>query len=269
MRILTILILIASSGALSAGPAPGRVSGGCLGPLTAQYYFQPDLQKGSVLSNIFSRTNSYKGEGFDELARRISGTATYTVTAATSDDISFDLIGRYDGRPESRGTERIRDGGRTDCYDGKCSPSLEASGVLYNPLLWGMPSGNLRKGMSWTVKIPQPWELGPSGEQTITVISLDPRNGMATLERKGAGSGFFASDSRQVPIVKDGKSYIMEVVPGRSRWIGYTTFRKGVVWSDELLVTRPVILKSETLGSLAATERQYILLNAMPPGAYP
>jgi hypothetical protein len=57
------------------------------------------------------------------------------------------------------------------------------------------------------------------------------------------------------------------VVPGASRWIGYTTFREGVVISDELIVERPLTLTAEGLGSVAASEREYILLNAMPATA--
>jgi hypothetical protein len=37
------------------------------------------------------------------------------------------------------------------------------------------------------------------------------------------------------------------------------------VVSDELMVERPVTLVSDKLGRIAASERQYILLNAMPP----
>jgi hypothetical protein len=132
-----------------------------------------------------------------------------------------------------------------------------------------MPAGELYKGMTWRVDISQPWELGPAGEQTVTAISLDACNKTVTLEREGSGDGFFDNDSKQVPIVKDGKPYNVDVVPGHSHWIGYTTVREGVILSDELLVTRPVTLSSREVGTLPAVERQYILLNAMPLNAYP
>jgi len=47
-------------------------------------------------------------------------------------------------------------------------------------------------------------------------------------------------------------------------WTGYTTFREGVVVSDELLVQRPVTFVSNELSRMAGSEREYILLNAMP-----
>ena len=56
----------------------------------------------------------------------------------------------------------------------------------------------------------------------------------------------------------------MEVTPGVSHWAGYTTFRAGVVISDELLVERRVTFTNSELGPINGTERQYILLNLAP-----
>jgi len=96
------------------------------------------------------------------------------------------------------------------------------------------------------------------------VISVDTANHSITLRREGRGEGFFADDKKQIPIVKNGTTYTVDVVPGSAHWDGYTTFREGVVISDELLVERPVTLSSAEVGKIPASEREYILLNAMP-----
>ena len=55
----------------------------------------------------------------------------------------------------------------------------------------------------------------------------------------------------------------MNITPGTATWTGYTTFKNGIVMADELLVTRPVTLTTDSL-HFTASEREYILLNAMP-----
>ncbi|HEY6305854.1 MAG TPA: hypothetical protein VI488_05255 [Candidatus Angelobacter sp.] len=234
--------------------------------LAAGVYLEPKLQTGQALGNVFSRTISYRpeGTGIDELVRRASGTGIYVVTENSSSHLVMDGTFRYDGRPEYKGKTEMKDRGRTICYDGNCSPATDASGPLYNPLLWGEPKGTIRKGMSWNVAIAEPWELGPPGQQTVTVIDVDPAGHSVTLKREGSGDGYFADDKKQIQVSKDGKSYLVDVAPGRSHWVGYTRFREGVVISDELVVERPVTLTSKELGSLPALERQYILLNASP-----
>jgi uncharacterized membrane protein len=62
---------------------------------------------------------------------------------------------------------------------------------------------------------------------------------------------------------KDGKKVKMDLTPGTSNWTGYAIFKKGIVISDELLVTRPISLKADSL-SFIGKQREYILLNAMP-----
>lgn len=232
--------------------------------LPASVYLQASLHVGQTLKNVFSRTISFKGDGFDELAFRVSGTATYVVTAVSPSGLQFDGSFRYDGRPESHGKTEINDGGRTACYEGKCSTSTDASGLLYNPLIWGEPKGGLHPGTTWNVSIPQPWELGPSGEETVTVVEADPENHAVTLKREGSGDGFFAGENQQIHVTSNGKTYLATLVPGRAHWIGFTRFREGVVISDELVVERAVTLDRQDLGSLPAQQREYILLNASP-----
>jgi hypothetical protein len=69
--------------------------------------------------------------------------------------------------------------------------------------------------------------------------------------------------------VKDKKTYTVDVATGKAKWSGYTTFRRGVILSDVLLVERTVTVTSKEMGQSSGTERQYILLNAMPPHQLP
>lgn len=230
----------------------------------AAVYFEPRFRAGQVLGNVFSRTIAFKAEGVEIAVRRISGTATYTVIQSSTNKLLLDGVFLYDGRPETKAKTEMRDQGRTVCYDDKCAASTDASGLLFNARIWGEPSGTMRKGMSWEVSIDDAWELGPPGKQTVTVTSVDQANHSITVRREGKGEGFFADEKKQIPVTKDGKTYTVDVVPGSAHWNGYTTFREGVVISDELLVERSVTLSSTELGRIPAVERQYILLNAMP-----
>lgn len=232
--------------------------------VAARLYLEPRLHAGEVLGNIFSRTISFTGENIEVAVRRVSGTATYTVVESSPEKLVFSGRFLYDGKPEAQAKTEIRDHGRTVCYDGKCAAAIDASGLLYNPLNWGDPPVTFSQGKSWVVSIADPWELGPSGKQTVTVMSADPSNHSVTLKRDGTGEGFFADEKKQVSVIRDGKTYTADIVPGRSHWVGYTTFREGVVISDELLTVRSVTLTSKELGSVAALEREYILLNQMP-----
>src|SRR6185312_5921905 len=52
---------------------------------------------------------------------------------------------------------------------------------------------------------------------------------------------------------------------GRQQGSGTVEFRAGVVIGDELMVARPVPPVPDKLGCIPASQRGYILLNAMPP----
>ena len=97
------------------------------------------------------------------------------------------------------------------------------------------------------------------------MIALDPVSQRITLLREGSGDGAYFDDKLAMTLTRDGQSWPVTVQPGRSHWYGYTTFRAGVVVSDELVVERPVTLASGKLGRIAGSQREYILLNAMPP----
>ena len=234
------------------------------GEPAADYYLMPALKTGQRLSNIFSRAISYQMDGYEDVVRRVSGTATYTVKELTGTTSTLSVAYRYDGLPAGANEVEIKDGGKTACYQGKCSATTDASGLLYNPLLWGEMHAPIHVGSTWDITISEPWELGPAGTETVTVVSLDPGSHTVTLKREGSGGGYFDRDQKQIKLQKDGKTFTVDVDPGLSHWIGYTIFQQGIVVSDELLVERPVTLHSTETGMIPAKERQYILLNAMP-----
>lgn len=224
----------------------------------------PAFRTGASFGNVFSRTVAIQAPGFDEAVHRISGTATYRVTDAAPAPPRLHIDYRYDGRAAGSGTVELPDGGATNCYDGKCAPNTDASGLAYNPRLWGAPPATLKLGQHWTVDIAEPWELGPAGKQTVTVVALDTGSHTVTLEREGSGDGVWLGEKPQLTMTHDGKPCDMTRQAGHAHWHGYTTFRDGIVLSDELVSTRQVSLTSARYGRVEATERQYILLNAMP-----
>jgi hypothetical protein len=230
-------------------------------------FFKFNANIGEKLGNIFTRTISYKSDDFPQVVYRAGGTGIYTVTKNDSAKPEFDGVFRYDGRPESHYKIVMSGDGKTVSYDGKQSTNTDGSGVLYNSLIWGKPPVKIRKGDSWQVTIPQAWELGGLGTQTITVMGVDAANHTVTLKRQGSADGFYENDAKKLSIIKDGKPITMNLTPGNTHWIGYTIFKNGLVISDELLSTRTVTLTSESL-KYSAQQREYILLNAMPVTNY-
>jgi hypothetical protein len=224
----------------------------------------PAFRAGASLGNVFSRTIAIHAPGFDDAVRRVSGTAVYRVTDASATRPRLRIDYDYDGRPAGSGTVELPDDGATNCFNGQCAPNTDASGLAYNPRLWGRPPTTLHVGQRWTVDIAGPWELGPAGRQTVTMVALDPASRTVTLQREGSGDGAWLGDAPTLTLTRDGRSYQVTRQAGRAHWYGYATFRDGIVLSDELISTRPVMLASDRLGRIKAVERQYILLNAMP-----
>jgi hypothetical protein len=151
-----------------------------------------------------------------------------------------------------------RDHGRTMCFNGKCSVSTDASGPFFNPTFWGDPKVALRPGMSWKVRLTQPWELGPAGEQTVTVLVVDPANDTVVLQREGDGDGGYRGAPGEV-VLKRGVTEIHAAVKrSHAHWLGKAVFRHGFVVSDELLCDTAIELSSPELGTIAGRERQYM-----------
>ena len=243
--------------------------------LTGDDYLTPTFISGQSYSNVFSILNSRKAEGYDERAGRNGGSADYTVVAASAAVWRFKAAWRYDGQPAEHDQEvELREAGRTYCdvTGGKseCQPSLEASGLTYNPAIWGIPPKRLIAGMSWKLDIRQAWELGgKNGVQTVTVVHVDPLTCTATLMREGTGEGFYSQgptsgEPSTVQLSRNGQSESFDVTPGISHWRGYTTFVKGIVFSDELLVTRDDVLHGKDGKTVSVAGRRIMLLNAAP-----
>lgn len=230
-------------------------------------FLTPKPAIGQEYGTVFSIAFSIKGDGFDELVRRNSGTGVNVTTAVEKDKLTFSASVRYDGQPVGNSVDKMSRDGKTGCWGSVCHDYTDASGLLYNELLWGRAPSRIHPGESWDVAIEQPWELGPTSKQRVTVIHLDPIAHTATLMRQGEAAGPIANEQKQVHITRAGKTYLVDVVPGVARWRGYTTFLEGFVQSDELVMERPVKLVSAELGELDASERIYMLLNAMPRGS--
>lgn len=224
----------------------------------------PAFARGTTFGTMFSRATDVRVPGFDEAVRRVSGTAVYAVTDVASARPRLRIDFRYDGRPEGSGTVEFRDAGATNCYNGTCTPNTDASGLTYNPRLWGTPPSALRVGQRWTVEIADPWELGPAGRQTVTVTAYDPLSCTVTLQREGSGEGSWLGQPARLALARDGRTQTLDYRPGRTRWYGVTTFRNGIVLSDELMSERPVTVFLPDGRQVSGTERQYILLDATP-----
>jgi len=234
-------------------------------------YLTPHFRAGQTFSNVFSILNSRKTEGYDERAGRNGGSADYIVVSASPTVWRFNAVGRYDGRPVGHHYEfEMRDAGSTSCLvspgdKDKCEPYLDASGLTYNSALWGAPAKRLSAGMSWKVEIQSAWELGgKSGTEKVTVVRIDRLTNSATLMREGTAEGFFDGESNTVELSHNGQTESFDVTPGTSHWKGYTTFVKGVVFSDELLVTRSDVLHGKDRKTLNSDTRRIMLLNASP-----
>jgi hypothetical protein len=234
---------------------------------TAEDCLRLKLTVGQKFGNVFSKTVSYKDGGIDEDAGNIGGTDLYEVIDASPDQPKFLSTYRYDGRGGNSGVVQIRDTGQTDCSmkSGKCTPYFDDSGAIFDAFLWGKPTGRLAPGMTWKVELKVPWELGPPGTQTVTVMRVDPLNHEVMLKREGTGDGSFAGDPKQMTVKKAGKEYTVDVTPGTAHWIGYTVFREGLTVSDEMLVTRPLTVTSKDFGTSTINERQFTLLTQSPP----
>jgi hypothetical protein len=251
---MTLVLLVGLTG-VAAGTTPRRDTN----------FFIPNPAVGDRFSTVFSIASSIQADGFDESVWRNSGSADNTLVAIGDDQsLAFDAEVDYDGTPRQRARNIIRDSGAISCWNADCQAVTDASGFLYNRLMWGPPRADLKPGMVWDVTMSKPWELGPAGKQTVTVLHVDDTDGSVTLRREGTAAGGFADESKKVTLQKNGQKVAFEVTPGTAHWIGLTTFRHGAVVNDELLVVRHDVLHSQETGEIAATQRRYILLNAAP-----
>ncbi len=240
---------------------------------TAGDYLGLKLVMGQKIGDVFSKTVSVEGGGIDALVKHWSGTMLFTVADASSSEPVFSTATVYEGDPVQNDMEEVRDKGASVCpvkagKTGECAPYYEDTGPMYDAFLWGNPTGKLVPGMSWTVNLSVPWELGPPGSQTVTVVSVDPANQQVMLKREGSGEGHTSYDQyskNQITVTKDGKKYLLDMVPGTTHWVGYTVFRRGLTVSDELIMTRTLLVSSKDFGDATLQQRQYTIFNQCPP----
>jgi hypothetical protein len=227
-------------------------------------YFKPQLKKGEQYVDIYSKSIAVTGDGYDAIVRRFGGSSAYVVTDPSPSGLRFDETDLIDGRSPARGSLETRDGGNTNCYNGSCYVNRQTSGLMFIPLLWGTPPDNIHVGQTWTVKVDKAWEIGPAGVESVKVVSLEPTNHIAILQRDGRGTGPSQDDERGLPITVNGKSGHASVEAGPSHWTGQILIRAGIVLSDEILIERKVTLKSE-FGTFSGDERVFTILSAAPP----
>ncbi|HET7175065.1 MAG TPA: hypothetical protein VFK21_03575 [Gammaproteobacteria bacterium] len=229
----------------------------------ANPYLIPQLQKGQIFANVFSKALEVRGEGFEPYSGRYSGTEAYKVLDPDPSKPTFDTRSPAFDKPDYHAIATLGDGGQDWCEQGKCTVNRQTSGPIFNPLLWGMPDGELKLGQTWQVTVTEPWEIGPAGKETVRVVSLDPAEGIVTLERDGNGTGKSQDDERKLSITVKGKKLDATVVAGPSTWSGLTTVQHGLILNDEILIRRPVSLQTEA-GTFSGEETEYTLLNLMP-----
>lgn len=230
-------------------------------------YLKPALTVNENLASIFSKTVSISGSGFDEYTKRVAGSANNTVVKVTPEAIDFRGDYRYDGYSSGSGDYKILRDGITNCINGKCTVNDETSGVLFNPLLWGVIPKDLTVGTRWTAHIARSWEIGPPGTERVQVMRLDPSNGVIVLAREGSGTGPSSDDEalkasgKSLTITRGGKEIAVSVIPGETHWTGYTTVCRGVIVSDVIIVQRHVTMVSKTGDTFQGEQRSYTLFN--------
>lgn len=233
---------------------------------SASDFLQPHLRVGEQISHVFSRAISIKGTGFKEHVERVSGSERATVVAIGPQGVVLDSDYRYDGTAAGNDKIRITADGTTVCRGSHCVVDHETSGTLFNPLLWGHAPRVLRAGTEWTATIAEPWELGPSGTETVRVVRIDSPSHTVTLFREGHGSGLSLHDqhARQVTISTEGGVALdVSLVPGESHWSGRTIVRDGIIVADTIMVERDVTLTASDGRKFKGEQRAYTLENLL------
>jgi hypothetical protein len=197
---------------------------------TTSPYFQVTLRPGDAIENVFERTF------YRTTAKRVSGYATYVITAVHGNRYNFTSSWAYYGRASGANHQSSAEIAPDGLYYGqKRVLATDSSGAFFNMWLWGTPPASLTAGTTWTYRIPQAWELGPAGAQTARVLSVDPINARIVLER--TGSGFGAPLDETLPKI-DG----VQPTWGKTTWKGITIVRRGLIESDEVAVHHEIIL---------------------------
>ncbi|EHQ25588.1 hypothetical protein [Mucilaginibacter paludis] len=232
----------------------------------ADLFFTPNIIAGSTLSDITYRVIALHGDGFADRVTQVPATGTFTfMDSAYPSVIKWHFSARMDGKPPIEDAiGEYRDTAKIQCFNGNCNLMTSASSPFYNPTFWGRPKGKLVAGQTWTVRLDKPWELGPAGQQKVTVVTLDRKNGIIILKREGYGDGPYEGKHDSTAVKKDGKTIMVATKYGKAHWVGQAIFQHGVTISDELLTITPVEINSNSTGTIQAEERQYMSLLQHP-----
>ncbi len=232
--------------------------------IAANLLFNHNFARGEVFSDVFSRTIAIHANGFDENVRRVSGSASYRVLRTAGRVVTFRSAWRYDGKNTGSIEMTQNFGTNTVTFGGKTQTPTDASGLIPNPLLWGTPPRVVAPGTFWFTQIPTAWELGPAAKQMQRTISIDSAADTGMFERSGSGDDN-ASKMPKVTLHRQrGGNQQFTVIASHSSWQGYTIVRAGIIVSDELVRTSKLALRSSEGDNVAATRREYILLNLAP-----
>src|SRR5271154_4338279 len=160
-------------------------------------YFTHRFTVGEHYSDVLSYMTAYRGAGFTESVRRNGGSYDYAVTSVGRGKGTIRHSYRYDGYRAGDESQQIDTAtlAQVRLLDTTPVPIDDASGLAFNPFLWGRPPAHLAVGTRWKVSIARPWEIGPAGTKEVRVVSLQPETGTVTLARTGQGAGPFESDT--------------------------------------------------------------------------
>ena len=253
-RGLRFLVAIAALVAAAIG-TPGYAA-------SSSQYFTPAVKPGQRLETIFSKAIAITGPDFEPLVRRISGTASDEIEKVMPEAITVVSQYVYDGHPPGSGKVTIRNHGITDCVaGGKCVTNDQTSASMFDSLLWGPVPGVIAVGSTWSVKVHAAWEIGPAGEEEVSVARLEPSLGLVTLVRRGQGAGRSSDDAARsaFTITSHGRAIKVRLRPGRATWTGRATFVHGVTLADEILLTRAIELVSDDGRVFRGSERIYTI----------
>jgi hypothetical protein len=235
-------------------------------------YFTVQPHPGDKLYYIVFRTVALSAPGLDRsLVDSTGGESEMEVLpGSTSLDLKMTTSSRIEGvfQVENAPYE-LRDRGDTECFQGHCRPERSSTTAVAKGSVWGLPSGPLHPGMTWTKDINYTWEFGPPGKQTIRVISVDPKSGTVVVARNGDGDGPRGQEKDTTTVVKGGKSYTVSIKRGHTHWSGKATIQHGMIVSDECLADAEIVLSSPEFGTVTGRERMFNAIMQYPePFAY-
>jgi hypothetical protein len=235
-------------------------------------YFTVQPHPGDKLYYIGFRTVAISAPGLDRSLVDSSGSEAEmeVLPGSTALDLKMTISARIEGAFQAENAPyELRDHGDIECFQGDCHPERSSTAPVAKGSVWGLPTGPLHPGMTWTTDLDYTWEFGPPGNQTIRVISVEPKTGTVILVRDGNGDGPRSGAKDITTVIKGGKSYTVSIKRGRTHWSGKATIQHGMIVSDECLSDAEVVLSSREFGAVTGRERMFNAIMQYPePFAY-